>query len=148
MHTYGGPWLILYSLIWWTFVVSVQNLSPERFLSRSKALYVMVIHLCGEHTWSCWTWLSIASALTASQNFLCLIMLVLVMAVWVISNTILKCLLVIYKQFDLHMLGYLWVLAEWFTSNTLLKCLLVPLAVWFSWVFLATWVLVLAVWFT
>jgi len=72
----------------------------------------------------------------------------LVMAVWVISNTILKCLLVIYKQFDLHMLGYLWVLAEWFTSNTLLKCLLVPLAVWFSWVFLATWVLVLAVWFT
>ena len=77
LHAYIWGTLI-YSLIWWTFVESVQNLSPERFLSRSKALYhVMVTRLCGEHTWSCWTWLSVASALPASPNFLCLIMLVL-----------------------------------------------------------------------
>ena len=53
----------LFIVLFKGLVAAAQNWTLERSWGRHKARHITVTHMCGDHTWSCLTWLLRASAL-------------------------------------------------------------------------------------
>ena len=70
----GEPWFILnYSLTQRSFAQSAWNLTLKKSQRRRITLHVIVTRPCGDHAWSCLTWLSVRPSLLAPCNMFLLL---------------------------------------------------------------------------